>query len=311
MQRIKTSCDKRIIPPPNDDEMEPPSTPPTPSCYNRLRTPPSPTHGAMLTTNEPYGPQRRSARSTLQSNRFSTANISAASKLSTTQQRTTAASPAKAPGRKLSVTNSDAPSTPPASPSMQATLGPSSARVDNNSNFDNGEGHNNLTSLALPASLSSSDMLPTPSKTPTMTPSRKHQRAASLHNTARALNFQPADVNDVMPTSRQGRKQKSALASKMGDSRLDLGRSTRKSSAVFKIYTESHARVPEEDDSQENVFRGRTGSAAISEQECERERHWDSSPSPPPLVRKTAHERTEEQWMEEAAARNEGIIYSL
>lgn len=137
-----------------------------------------------------------------------------------------------------------------------------------------------------------------------MTPARKHQRTASVQDTARVLHFQPEDPSDAMPTRRESRKHGAARASKVQGFDLDgddYDQSEQSSSANgFQIYTESHARVPERDESEANpFFRPRAHTVPQSRDKPKRR------------PKKSATVLAEEQRMDDAAARNEGIVYSL
>jgi hypothetical protein len=132
-----------------------------------------------------------------------------------------------------------------------------------------------------------------------------------MEETARILHFRPEDPNDVMPSRRESRKQKSALATNIGDYQLEVPGPSRKTSKSIQIYSDVQSRVPEADDSEANVFVKPRGRGTMSEPEPERVRQWDSSPSPPPRNRKTSQDRADEARMEEAVQRGEGIIYTL
>lgn len=143
-------------------------------------------------------------------------------------------------------------------------------------------------------------MLPTPSKTPTMTPARKHQRASSMQDTARVLRFQPDDPNDVMPTRKDKRKQKPArnvAAQDFGLDGDDFSETASQRSGSFQIYAEAHARVPQLDTSAENVFyRPRANTIPATR-------------SSPCRTRKTQAQILEDQRMEEAVEREEGMVF--
>lgn len=281
-------------------EMEAPSTPPR-RTRAHLDTPPTPLHGAFLDS-----PPRRSTRSTLNTNPYSSANVSASSSFKSSTSSSLPPVTPKTAARKLSFAVSDALSTPPASP-MQPRLGAITGHADNSLDDDNKNAQGSQKTLAAPSSTKST-MLPTPSKTPSMTPARKRQRAASLQDTARVLHFQPENPNDAMPTPQQSRKHKATLASKTGAFDLDADKPKRKGND-FSIYTETQARVPEVDKSSDNVFRGRTASSAPPAHE--RARQWDSSPSPPPRSRRSAQDLYDEQRMDSAAKHEKGIVYTL
>lgn len=284
-------------------EMGTPSTPPR-RARARASTPPTPLHGAFLDS-----PPRRSTRSTLNNNPYSSANVSASSSFKSSGSSTLPPVTPKAAGRKLSFAISDALSTPPASPTQPRIGATAAFNNDNDLGNDNRSDRDNDHSLAASSTSKTSAMLPTPSKTPSLTPARKRHRAASLQDSARVLHFQPENPNDAMPTPQQSRKHKSTLATKVGGCDMDVDHPKRKGNGDFSIYTETQARVPEDDKSRDNVFRGRTTASAPPAQE--RARQWDSSPSPPPRSRRSTQDIYDEKRMDSAAKHERGIVYTL
>ena len=129
-------------------------------------------------------------------------------------------------------------------------------------------------------------MLPTPSKTP-----RKHvmHSEQSLSTTARVLfPSRPASIDEVVPTPRKSRKTFKNTYTL--ESFADLG----ESSGKIEIFTDSKERIPTKDEDEENPFvvkKGKGKAKAV------------------PQKSRKASSRTKE--MDEAAERDEGIIYIL
>ncbi|EME41665.1 hypothetical protein DOTSEDRAFT_73908 [Dothistroma septosporum NZE10] len=273
-------------------KMEPPTTPPrrTPRS-NRARTPPSPRHGALFDDYEPYSP-RRSTRSTLTSNPYSSVNRTSGSDIVAEIHET----PAKK--SRFSVENLLSPPSSPASAPRKMLDFIATPRRADNTNHDNANHNHHLEPSS--ATRAISGMLPTPSKTPTTTPARKHQRASSMQDTARVLQFQPGDPNDVMPTRRDKRKQKPArnvAAQDFGLDGDDFSETASQRSGSFQIYAEAHARVPQLDTSAENPFyRSRANTVPATRSSTRR-------------TRKTQAQILEDQRMESAVQREEGIVF--
>ena len=125
-------------------------------------------------------------------------------------------------------------------------------------------------------------LLPTPSKTP------KKRNAASMNSTARILNFQPYSPNDVMPSPRKMKKSSRGQSSR-GFDLFEAG--TGSSQEQIQIFTDTNARIPELDGSDDNPFIG--------------PRQTRSS-RPQRRVR-----TQEEEQMDESAERDEGVMYVL
>ncbi|KAM3421576.1 hypothetical protein BST61_g1963 [Cercospora zeina] len=158
----------------------------------------------------------------------------------------------------------------------------------------------------------SSVMLPTPSKTPSLTPAFQRSRKSGMEDSARILHFQPENPNDSMPTPHDARKHKNLNGGGLDDDSLDIGRPKKKGvKSDIQIYTEVQARVPEDDTSNDNVFRDvpRGRPSAISEPANfgRRGGDWDS-PSPQ-RPRKSVDDLDEEALMEAAVDRGEGMFY--
>lgn len=146
-----------------------------------------------------------------------------------------------------------------------------------------------LLTVPLGSAASSSSHLPTPSETPALTPSLKRQRAAGMKDSARILHF--------------------------NDSNLDIG-PTKKQKEV-PIYVDPSARVPQKDTSSDNnmyyeptpprVTRGRP---PIANSQEERLAQWNDSPSPP-RRQKTTSQILEDERLQDAVDRGEGVFYML
>ncbi|KAK5128479.1 hypothetical protein LTR85_003147 [Meristemomyces frigidus] len=125
-------------------------------------------------------------------------------------------------------------------------------------------------------------MLPTPSKTP------KKRNVAALNSTSRILSFQPNNANDVMPSSRKIKKH-GRFNSMNGFDLYDEEREAR--NEQVDIYTDVNARVPEMDEAEDNPFLGPKRSASR------------------PQRRGRRGPTAEDEEMEEAARREEGVVY--
>lgn len=138
-----------------------------------------------------------------------------------------------------------------------------------------------------------------------------------MQQSARILRFQPENPNDVMPSPRETRRMKATSINNMHDSGLDMGSTKKKAKNEVAIYTEPSARVPEEDPTSDNVFfaasptrsppRGRT---PIVTTDAERIAQWNASPSPP-RPRKTREQILEDDRLQAAVDRGEGVFYNL
>ena len=135
-------------------------------------------------------------------------------------------------------------------------------------------------------------MLPTPSKTP-------KKRQAAVTSTARVLNFQPSNPNDVMPSSRQLAKQRRKNNSNtMAGFELyeDDAMSRNGNGESIEIYTDASARVPEMDESEDNPF---VGPRRVQQQRPQRR------------SRKSAAQMEQDAQIDEAARKDEGVVYVL
>lgn len=278
--------------------MEDPLTPTRLSPrLGRCHTPPSPTHGPMTEEWEPHSP-RRSSRATLKTNPFSSYNTSNSAKQAS-NSISVLQTPARKPVPAFKLRHLGAVPSPPISPPANSRL---SAHHHHNNKSDDDNSNSNLDRPENNAA-TSSGMLPTPSKTPSMTPARKRHRAASMQDTARVLHFQPNDPNDVMPSRRENRKRANKRAGKLSDFDLDIDTTQEsgcKAKVSFEIYTESHARMPEVDESEENVF-----------YRPQQPRVAPQARSSPRRSRGSTAQLVEGRRMDEAVARNEGLVYTL
>lgn len=154
-------------------------------------------------------------------------------------------------------------------------------------------------------------LLPTPNETPhKMTPARKHNRNTSIEQAARILAFPSSDPNDLMPERRNRYKYSAMHASRKSlldlDDADDFSGPDGNANPSFEIYTESHARVPERDASNDNPFyRDRAATAPPDDTTAPGD--W----TPPRRPRKSAAQLKDEEEMRKAVARGEGMIYML
>ncbi|KAK4547764.1 hypothetical protein LTR36_000722 [Oleoguttula mirabilis] len=109
-----------------------------------------------------------------------------------------------------------------------------------------------------------------------------------MNSTARILSFQPNSPSDVMPSSRKIKKH-GRFHSINGFDLYDDEREARKEQV--DIYTDPNARVPEMDEAEDNPFIGPKKSTSRPQRKGRR------APT------------AEEQEMEEAAQREEGVVY--
>ncbi|KAK5131097.1 hypothetical protein LTR08_001315 [Meristemomyces frigidus] len=125
-------------------------------------------------------------------------------------------------------------------------------------------------------------MLPTPSKTPSK------RNNAALNSTARILSFQPNHPNDLMPSSRKIKKSgrfSSINGFDLYDEEREVGMEQ------VDVYTDANARVPVVDDGADNPFIGNKQTASRPQRKGRRAL------------------TAEEDEMEEAARREEGVVY--
>ena len=260
----------------------------TPSPSRRVRTPPAPLHGPKYDNYEPFSP-RRSSRVAAQHNN---------THLHPHLDRVTS------PTRKRSVRDvtptSSRPSTitrtahfalsPPSSPNSPAkTRSPRSTRRTQRETIATDSDSDSFvpsSARRLFPALASNGMLPTPAKTPRK---RTLHTANSLGRTARVLfEDRPATVEDAMPTPRK--------AHKTTNTALDLeSLDEQMSTATPKIgvYVDSKERVPDREDEESNPFITRRGKGKAK--------------AAPRKVRKMDEKS---QKMFEAAARDEGMVYT-
>jgi hypothetical protein len=132
-------------------------------------------------------------------------------------------------------------------------------------------------------------MLPTPAKTP----SRKHPSAENEANIAAVARNLFNDADDVMPDPKKKRAKKYAGFSMDSFTVLD-------EEEPIQIFTDSHERVPEVDNSADNPFFGAGAAAA---------------PASPRVTRSRRNQVSvpgeDKQTVEEASRREDGLIYVL
>lgn len=273
------------------------ATPPPRST--RAHTPPTPLHGPAYDDYEPYSP-RRSTRATAHNNPYSSFNGGRSPKA---PQATTPPATVKKTRFARAPTQLSSPPSSPASPARHRTPRSiqktprkepfssqrrAAAASGALSDSDGGPSQNSLA----PPNIDPFTMLPTPSKTP-------KKRQAAVTSTARVLNFQPSNPNDVMPSSRQLAKQRRKNNSNtMAGFELyeDDAMSRNGNGESIEIYTDASARVPEMDESEDNPF---VGPRRVQQQRPQRR------------SRKSAAQMEQDAQIDEAARKDEGVVYVL
>ncbi|OCK78427.1 hypothetical protein K432DRAFT_332086 [Lepidopterella palustris CBS 459.81] len=281
------------------------TTPPPPS---RVRTPPTPLHGARYDNYEPYEPYspRRSSRVAAQRKHYSQQQLTSHStpKSLHATRSTRAATPTSSRNQTLTRTSSQTFS-PPSSPSSpikhSTTKSPGSGtrrRVSNGrsqhlapQSFPLDSDSDNLATASTTHRLSTMDprtMLPTPSKTP------RKRAVQDLGSTARVLfPNRPANVDDSMPSPRKSRKNKKHAAFTL-QSFVEEAEDDDEPSQI-EIYTDSKERVPDLDEHEDNPFITTKKNSKVKA---------NGVPEP---KRRRVDDRTAQ--MEEAVRNNEGMIY--
>ncbi|KAF1920743.1 hypothetical protein BDU57DRAFT_439779 [Ampelomyces quisqualis] len=252
----------------------------TPSPSRRVHTPPAPVHG-FADSYEPYSP-RRSTRVAAQRD----IHLHPAPKHTSPRSRRdvtpTASSKRKATARISHFTLSP-PSSPVTSPQHR------SPRTMRRAHFEAGPPDSESDRPApTPArrfpSTMTQGMLPTPSETPRKRPL---QSEASLKSTARVLfPSRPATIDEVVPTPRKSRKSKNLYGLE------SFTNASEESSQKIQIFTDSKERIPEHDDEEDNPFVVKKGKGKARAT---------------PQKSKKLDARS--QRMQEATARDEGIVY--
>jgi hypothetical protein len=232
-------------------------------------------HGPLHDNYEPYSP-RRSKRSTAQSNPYASTHSDRPPKA---HLRRATTPPTTGKRARFASAHISSPPSSPASPARHTLLHKtprktpvSCALADVLSDSDN------TSYRHLPTPLS---ILPTPSKT------QRKRKAAAMSSTARVLNFQPYSPNDVMPSPRK--MKKASHKSSRGFDLFDSGSSG--SQEQIQIFTDTNARVPELDGSDDNPFLGPRQTRSSRPQRRARS--------------------DEEERIDERAERDEGVMYVL
>ncbi|KAK3679281.1 hypothetical protein LTR78_000842 [Recurvomyces mirabilis] len=259
-----------------------PSTPPPPT---RIRTPPAPLHGDNY---EPYSP-RRSTRRTAQSNPYSSFNTDRSPRTNGLRHTTPPPTVKKTRFARHNTQLSSPPSSS-ASPAQTRLAGHNnhktpkkllSGRASHGANNSDSDHAGPSSSLA-PHTLDPVTMLPTPSRTP------RKRNITAMNSSARILNFEPQDPNDVMPASRKIKKH-GRFNSMNAFDLFDEDRPQR--SSAIAIFTDTNARVPELDETEDNPFVGPKSITTRPQRSSRRAR------------------TAEVDAMEEAARNDEGVIY--
>lgn len=300
-----------------------PSTPPAQTRKSRqVRTPTGPRYGTYNDDWEPHGSPRRSTRSSLASNPYSTSNTLSVKPAGHQRGLSNGVPPLHSSNAKRSsfwqLSDLISPPTSPTSSETKNKITPSYGmtprkqinnrkKTANAGATPNAQSHHNTdthTSFSLKS--------PTDSPFDT-TPARKAARTAGMKDTARILHFQPADPNDCFPSRKQTLKQRKHDAHRLHNFALDISSSQASSDsrAGVKIYTDMHARVPQLDQSDENVFyRPSTRSRARMEPQS-RVQSSSSSDSSPVRRVPTAQQLSDSREMQRAVDRGEGTIQML
>lgn len=264
------------------------STPPPPG---RVRTPPTPLHGARYDSYEPYSPRRSARVSAQRSISTSSDEPGPSRKHAISHSHLTLTSTATPRKTSLARQQSSQTLSPPSSPETRIHKTPIYAKdaLLSARKQRTAQSHSHLvtsnTHFASPQpSPDRASMLPTPNKTP------RKRAAAPVGSTARILEFKAHDIDDIMPTPRK-RRQPLTL------DKFDAQEAQRGNE--INIYTDSQDRIPDMDGASDNPFVGprKTGKSSRSTRGRK--------------VRRTEDEDDEEAEMERMARNDEGVIYVL
>lgn len=260
----------------------------TPSPPRRVHTPPAPLHGDNW---EPFSPRRSTrVRVAAQAQRGLHHEQTDGARTPRTRRDVTPAASSRKPVARAANLTLSPPSSPTSSPpkhrtphSTRRSLFPATTAFESDSDQPlPTSGRRFLASMA-PGSL------PTPAKTPRK---RALHSEASIKPTARVLfpTSRPATIDEVTP--RKARKFTKNLYS------LSSFEENAESSEKIEIFTDSKERIPTADeDDEENPFVIKKGKAKAKAK---------AKPAP---QRRKKDARSED--MEEAANRDEGIVYIL
>ena len=269
------------------------TTPPPPTRL-RLRTPPTPLHGAKYDSYEPFSPRRSTRISGRNLFPSDGATTPVAARSTERQQKryagaaiSPATSPLTSPKRKRGGANALFEGSEPDEERFSAVATAPRSRLQKN--------HLNPFASAS-TSIDPTTMLPTPSKTP------HKKRVASpttLKSTARVLfPSRPVAIEDAMPEPRSVRKNRK-LKSSFTLNGLDAEDSDT-SCGKIEIYTDVKEREPERDEGNDNPFLG-----------PRKTRGKKKGPAKQDASVKEDEVDDETREMEEAVARDEGMIYVL
>ena len=269
------------------------ATPPPPG---RIHTPPTPLHGPKYDSYEPYSPRRSSRLAAQHSNQA----LQSPQQHRITRVSTPRSSRASGVTRQTKPTIS--PLSSPASPSAGSLRLPkprkaaSSASCQQDIVFDNYVADFGKAQLK-PSTTEAFGMLPTPAKTPRK---RVAPNQAALKSTARVLfPSRPTTIDDAMPSPRK-HKQPSNSNNSFSISALADEGDDEASSSKIKIYTDSKERVPSMDEDENNPFLSRNAASKKKVIEVSQ------------TTRRRVRPKSEkDKQMEEAAQKDEGIIYVL
>lgn len=269
------------------------ATPPPPG---RIHTPPTPLHGPKYDSYEPYSPRRSSRLAAQHSNQV----------LQSPQQHHTAhvSTPrgSRASGVSRQTKPSISPPSSPASPSASLLRLPKSRKAAPSAShyqgivFDNCIADFSKAQLK-PSATEAFGMLPTPAKTPRK---RAAPNQAALKSTARVLfPSRPTTIDDAMPSPRKHKQPPNGHSSFSISALADEG-DDEASSSKIEIYTDSKERVPSMDEDENNPFLSRNASSKKKVIEVSQ------------TTRRRVKPKSEkDKQMEEAAEKDEGMIYVL
>jgi len=257
----------------------------------RIHTPPTPLHGPKYDNYEPYSP-RRSTR------------LASKPTLQSPQQHlkpriVTPRSSRTSTARTSTLTLS--PPSSPASPSVDSLKVPKARK----STAGGSRQHDILTEDFSKAGLKPSvaelgvAMLPTPVKTPRK---RALPNQTTIKNTARILfPSRPATIDDAMPSPRKSKQTQRANNSFSITALADDGDDEASNQTQIEIYTDSKERIPTMDrDNEENPF--------LSKNAAGKKKVIEVSQT---TRRKVKQKSEKDLKMEEAARKDEGMIYVL
>ncbi|KAK5202101.1 hypothetical protein LTR16_000377 [Cryomyces antarcticus] len=279
------------------------TTPPPPS---RLRTPPTPLHGARFDSYEPYS-TRKSSRVSAQRAGHTLSDHIVPDRL----QRTRATTPTTTTRKRTLARTTSQTFSPPSSPATPAKArSPNNTKTPNHRRrlFGNGQdlrvssntgvdsdsdGIGRASTSFDPMTFDPRAMLPTPSKTPRRRPDLRQD---ALKPTARVLfGNQATSLEDTLATPSKRMSKHPVLFSRHG---LGSDGTEDDRPEQIEIYTDSQCREPELDESEDNPFVVK-----------KKDRPRLQTKGRTSFLRRTQDDIRRDSAMEEAAKNDEGIVY--